>query len=280
MKQDVGLRKSTLLPVLSVALALGLVSNAHAQDQSAKGSNWYSGNWSLTIGAAGMVGPDFEGSQKYILSAVPLVSFGRQGTVTRFSSRNDNISFGLIDTGDFRAGLVGKLLLPRDSSDYRGLEGLHDVKFGGEAGLFAEFYPTDWLRVRGEVRRGIRTHNGYVGDLAIDAFTDVTPRIRISGGPRLSAASSDYFKAYYGVSDAESLTSGLSPYSPGGGFRSVGVGGAITWKTTDKVTTSLFAEYARLLGPAADSSLVRERGSADQFLVGLSATYRFDFTVP
>jgi outer membrane scaffolding protein for murein synthesis (MipA/OmpV family) len=280
MKQDVGLRKSTLLPVLSVALALGLVSNAHAQDQSAKGSNWYSGNWSLTIGAAGMVGPDFEGSQKYILSAVPLVSFGRQGTVTRFSSRNDNISFGLIDTGDFRAGLVGKLLLPRDSSDYRGLEGLHDVKFGGEAGLFAEFYPTDWLRMRGEVRRGIRTHNGYVGDLAIDAFTDVTPRIRISGGPRLSAASSDYFKAYYGVSNAESLTSGLSPYSPGGGFRSVGVGGAITWKTTDKVTTSLFAEYARLLGPAADSSLVRERGSADQFLVGLSATYRFDFTVP
>jgi outer membrane scaffolding protein for murein synthesis (MipA/OmpV family) len=169
--------------------------------------------------------------------------------------------------------------MPRDSSDYHGLKGLHDVKWGAEAGLFAEFYPTGWLRVRGEVRRGIRTHNGYVGDLAVDAFTDITPRIRISGGPRLSAATSDYFKAYYGVSDAESLTSGLSPYSPGGGFKSVGVGGAITWKTTDKVTTSLFGEYARLLGPAADSSLVKEHGSADQFMVGVSATYRFDFTL-
>jgi outer membrane scaffolding protein for murein synthesis (MipA/OmpV family) len=254
-----------------------LASGAFAQD--AKGSSWYSGNWSLTVGAAGMVGPDFEGSRKYILSAQPLVSFGRQGTVTRFSSRNDNISFGLVDTGDFRAGLVGKLLMPRDSNDYHGLEGLHDVKWGAEAGLFAEFYPTDWLRVRGEVRRGIRTHDGYVGDLAVDAFTNVTPRIRISGGPRLSAASSDYFKTYYGVSDAESLTSGLSPYSPGGGFKSVGVGGAVTWKTTDKVTTSLFGEYARLLGPAADSSLVKEHGSADQFMVGVSATYRFDFTL-
>jgi outer membrane scaffolding protein for murein synthesis (MipA/OmpV family) len=101
VKQDDGLQKSALLPVLSLGLALGLASGALAQD--AKGSDWYSGNWSLTIGAAGMVGPDFEGSQKYILSAVPLVSFGRQGTVTRFSSRNDNISFGLIDTGDFRA---------------------------------------------------------------------------------------------------------------------------------------------------------------------------------
>jgi len=39
-------------------------------------------------------------------------------------------------------------------------------------------------------------------------------------------------------------------------------------------------EYRRLLGPAADSSLVQERGSRNQVLVGLSATYRFDFTLP
>ena len=37
-------------------------------------------------------------------------------------------------------------------------------------------------------------------------------------------------------------------------------------------------EYARLLGPAADSSLVKERGSPDQFTVGVSASYRFDST--
>jgi MipA family protein len=35
-----------------------------------------------------------------------------------------------------------------------------------------------------------------------------------------------------------------------------------------------------LMGAAADSSLVRERGSPDQFLVGVTATYRFDFTLP
>ena len=56
-----------------------------------------------------------------------------------------------------------------------------------------------------------------------------------------------------------------------------GVGGAIDWKTTDKLTTSIFAEYARLTGPAADSSLVEERGSPNQYLFGVSATYRFDF---
>jgi outer membrane scaffolding protein for murein synthesis (MipA/OmpV family) len=57
------------------------------------------------------------------------------------------------------------------------------------------------------------------------------------------------------------------------------VGGAVTWKTTEKITTSAFVEYSRLLGPAADSSIVRQGGSADQVLVGASATYRFDFSM-
>jgi outer membrane scaffolding protein for murein synthesis (MipA/OmpV family) len=33
------------------------------------------------------------------------------------------------------------------------------------------------------------------------------------------------------------------------------------------------------MGPAADSSIVRERGSRNQFTMGVSATYRFDFTM-
>jgi outer membrane scaffolding protein for murein synthesis (MipA/OmpV family) len=41
----------------------------------------------------------------------------------------------------------------------------------------------------------------------------------------------------------------------------------------------VFSEYTRLLGPAADSSLVEERGSPNQFTFGVSAAYRFDFTM-
>jgi len=165
-------------------------------------------------------------------------------------------------------------LLDGDSSD---LAGLDPIEFGVEVGGFAEFYPTDWLRVRGELRRGFRAHEGVVGDVAVDAFADITPEVRVSGGPRVSFASADYFDAYYGVTPAESAASGPAPYSPGSGMKSVGVGGAIDWKTTEKLTTSVFAEYSRLTGPAADSSLVRERGSPNQYMLGVSATYEFDF---
>ena len=243
------------------------------------GEHFWSGDWYLKVGAAGFAAPRYDGAKSYLFQATPMISLGKAGSATRFSSRNDNISIGFVDTGDFRAGLTGKLIFPRDSSNYRALRGLHDVDFGGELGLFAEYYPLDWMRVRGEVRKGIVTHDAIVGDLAVDAFTNLTPALQLSGGPRLSAATADYFRTYYGVSPAESLASGLSPYSPGGGLKSAGFGGALTWKTTDKVTFSLFGEYQHLLGPAADSSIVGERGSRDQFLLGVSATYRFDFSL-
>ncbi len=206
--------------------------------------HFWSGDWYLKVGAAGLVAPKFEGSNKYRFSAQPLISLGRQGEATRFSSRNDNVSFALIDNNRIRAGLAGKLLFERDDD----IHGLKDTKFGGEVGGFAEVYPADWMRVRGEVRQGIRAHKGVVADISADAFYDVTPVIRVSAGPRATFASKDYFKTYYGVDAEESTASGLSEYNPGGGFKSAGFGGAINWKATDKIDTSLFGEYTRLQG--------------------------------
>lgn len=268
----------SLMRISAVAVALSLTVAPQAGAQEGGGLfGWVHGDWYLTLGAAGFVAPRFEGDDSYLFSVTPMISLGKAGPEARFTSRNDNISFSLIDNGGFRAGATGKLIFERDGDTADDLKGLDPIRFGGEAGAFAEVYPTDWLRVRGELRQGIRSHDGIVGDVAVDAFTDVTPTVRLSGGPRLSFASSDYFDAYYGVSPDEAAASGLSEYAPKSGVKSAGAGGAITWKTTERVTTSVFGEYSRLMGPAADSSLVRERGSKNQWMFGVSATYRFDF---
>jgi MipA family protein len=246
----------------------------------AEGSYFWSGDWYLKVGAAGFSAPRYEGAKKHLFQVSPLISLGKAGSTVRFSSRNDNPSFALIDHGAFRAGATGKLVMPRDEDDSEDLRGLTPVKFGGELGVFAEVYPTDFLRVRGEVRHGIRSHDGVVADIAADAFVDVLPDVRISAGPRMTIASKDYMDAYYGVKPSQVAASGLAAYDPGGGIHSVGAGAAITWQVNEKIETSAFAEYKRLVGPAADSSLVRQRGDRDQFLIGVAATYRFDFTLP
>ncbi|MCF3640654.1 MipA/OmpV family protein [Rhizobium sp. TRM95111] len=265
--------RSSVLAAVAAAV-LSLPATASAAD------HWWSGDWYLKLGASGAVGPRFEGSDSYIFQAAPMISLGKAGNVVRFSSRNDNPAFALIDSGAFRAGITGKLVMPRDNDDSDDLRGLAPVKLGVELGGFAEVYPTDWLRLRGEVRHGIRSHSGLVADVSADAFADVTETVRVSAGPRMTFASNDAMDAYYEVTPARAARSGLSAYNPDGGIQSAGVGAAVNWQATDKIETSLFGEYKRLMGDAADSSLVRERGKRDQFLIGVSATYRFDFTIP
>ncbi|MDH6229884.1 outer membrane protein [Mesorhizobium soli] len=258
---------------LSMAVVLGFSGGPAAAD------SWFSGDWYLQVGAAGFSAPKFEGAKGRIFSASPLISLGRAGSQVRFTSRNDNMSFSMLDVGSLRAGPVGKIVWGRSSGDADETKGLDSVKWGLEAGGFAEVYPTDWLRVRGEVRRGFRSHSGVVTDVFVDAFQDVTSTVRISGGPRLQIGSAKYLDAYYGVTPAESVRSGLRPYKADTGLSAVGVGGEIKWRTTDAITTSAFGEYRRLMGSAKDSSLVRQRGSANQLMLGVSATYRFDFTM-
>lgn len=264
--------RSALLSVLSAGLIL-------SSSSALAGEAWWSGDWYVKLGGAGFVAPRFQGDNSYILQGKPLISIGKGDETVRFTSRNDNASFSLYENQLIRMGVTGKILLPRDGDTSDDLKGLKPVEWGGELGGFAEVYPTDWMRFRTEVRQGIRSHDGIVADLAADAFYDVTPTIRVSAGPRLSFATEGYMDAYYGVNAKESAKSGLSKYNPDGGLQSTGIGGAINWKATENVDTSLFAEYSRLLGPVADSSLVEERGSKDQFLIGVSATYKFNFRI-
>ncbi|MBX3576424.1 MAG: MipA/OmpV family protein [Rhizobiaceae bacterium] len=250
--------------------------HSFAQDGEG-GGGLFSGNWYLTVGVSLYRAPRYEGSGEYMLSAMPILSLGRAGGQPRFTSRNDNMSLAFFDTGAFRIGAVGKLVFRRDATDSPDLAGLSPVPFGVEAGGFVDLYPADWLRFRTEVRRGFRAHEGVVADFAVDAFADLSEQVQISAGPRAKWASARYFDAYYGVDAAESAASGLSPYAPISGMGSIGFGGALTFKATEKVNVSLFGEYSRLVDQAAASSLVNERGSRNQTLVGVSTTYRFDF---
>jgi outer membrane scaffolding protein for murein synthesis (MipA/OmpV family) len=269
------LRNNFLAAALSAALLVLPLSA-----QAGEGGWWWSGDWDVKLGATAFTAPRYRGDNSYLFQVKPLISVGRAGNAVRFSSRDDNPSFALYDEGMVRAGLTGKLVMPRDAGDSADLKGLKAVKFGLEAGVFAEVYPSDWLRLRGEVRHGIRSHQGIVADLAADVFADITPNVRISAGPRLTLASADYMNTYYGVDATASRKSGLTAYSPEGGLESAGVGAQIDWKVTDRMEAGAFADYRRLMGPAGDSSLVQERGTRNQFIFGVSTSYRFGVAIP
>jgi len=231
----------------------------------------------VTLGADFRVRPTFYGGDSSKFFPFPVGSISIGPPVRRFSSIKDGASIGLFDQGMVRAGaVIGAKWHRREKDDRVALRGLGNVDFAIEPGVFAEVYPVAWLRGRVEVRHGFGGHSGTLADVSADAFGDVLPGWRLSAGPRLSLASSDYAQTYFGVNAVQSARSGLPVFSPGGGVKSYGVGTALQWRATDAIIATAYAEYERLAGDIGRAPLVRQRGSRDQAMFGLRVTYSFD----
>jgi outer membrane protein len=220
--------------------------------------------------------PNFEGSDRYTFLPFPLFDIRRAGTPPRFHSPRDGFGAAILDSGSFRAGPALKIRLPRRESSDSDLSGLGSIEMAFEVGGFAEFWPTEWLRTRAELRQGFGGHHGVVSDLTADIVMPVTPKLTLSGGPRTTIMSDKANDPYFSVDTTQSAASGLPVYSAGGGFQSVGAGAQARYQWSPQWATSVFLEYERLVGDAANSPIVTQRGSRDQWQVGLGVTYSFD----
>lgn len=221
-------------------------------------------------------GPSFPGSDDISVYGFPSVSFRRASSPARFSAPDDGLSFSVLEGGSLRFGVVGRFQGGRYYEDDRRLFGLSKVDWTVEPGLFAEFWATDWLRTRAEIRRGFNGHEGFVGDLGVDVvhrFGAVTASI----GPRLALRDSDFVRTYFGVTPWEAaLNRVVPPYRPSGGIYSAGAVASLGYDWTPRWNTSAYVSYNRLVGDAADSPIVRQFGSEHQFGGGVTISYTFD----
>jgi len=229
----------------------------------------------VTLTANGQVGPRFPGSDEYTVVGFPSFSFRRVGEPRRFSTPDDGFSLPLYDTPQFRAGLAGRYRGGRyDGSDHE-LEGLKDVHWAVEPGLFVEYWPFEFLRARAELRYGIGGYHGIVGDVGLD-FVQRYGAITLSAGPRLALGGGEFTRTYFGVKPYEAALNGVvTPYRPSGGVTSVGVATAISYDWSPQWSSTASVSYARLVSDAADSPIVKSFGSENQLKFGLSLSYSF-----
>ena len=157
----------------------------------------------------------------------------------------------------------------------RGYRHIGSVDLSIEGGAFAEFWPTEALRTRVEVRNSVIGGKGMVGDVSADAVWRPTPAMVVTGGPRLSLANMDFMSTYYTVDPSLAAASGLPVYYAKAGLRSYGAGSMLKYAWSDQWTTLAFVEYQRLAGSAGDSPVIASRGTENQVSVGLGATYTF-----
>lgn len=234
-----------------------------------------SGGYTVTVGSEARVTPRWVGSDHFAVLPVPLFDVRRAGTPEKFHSPRDGIGVGVYSTQFFTVGPVVELEFARRVKSDPALTGMGDLKLAVLAGGFVDFWPTQWLRARTELKVGVHGHHGFVADQAIDLVVPFN-QWTFSGGPRMTFADTTANGRYFSISTAQSEASGLPVYDAKAGVRSLGAGAQAKYRWNKEWATHAFVEFDRLVGPAANSPLVYERGDPNQRTVGAGVTYSFD----
>lgn len=243
-------------------------------------------DWIVTVGIEARILPEWPGAstKKIGFTALPLFSIRKEGTPPEFFAPRDSFGFNIIDLGQFKLGPAIQFIGDRQAQNYKELYGLGNVGYTGQVGLFAEYWPVSWLRLRGEVRQGIGGETGITGDGFLDAVVPIG-QWTWSGGPRVTAQTTAAVSPYYSITPAQAAATAtlvpvtglaaLPAYNASGGLYSYGAGTQLLYRFNPQWETHAFIEYQRLTGSVADSPIVTDRGSANQFTYGIGASYSF-----
>ena len=261
--------------ILAACASLAVASAA--AEPASRASQPATNAWTVMLGIEGRLEPVFPGSGNYEVLPYPVFKIRRAGPPEQFSAPRDSVAISLYDLSYFRVGAVGQVRRARNQSDDPALNGLGNVPWAGEIGGFAEYWWARWLRGRAEVRQGFGGHHGIVSDLMVDGVIPVTGQLTFSGGPRMTLATAAANDPYYSITPFQSYLSGLPVYNAKGGVQSVGAGVQARYRWNQVWATYAFMEYQHLTSGAGNSPLVEQRGSPDQFWVGIGTSYAFNF---
>ena len=98
--------------------------------------------------------------------------------------------------------------------------------------------------------------------------------VAYSAGVDSTYGTDDYMDEFFSVGANNAARSGLSRYSADAGFKDIGLEAALTYKFTPRWSVTGLGRYARLIGDAEDSPIVKT-GSENQFVTGVLVGFSF-----
>lgn len=235
-------------------------------------------DWRLGVGP--YVAPVFEGSKDYTIKPAPVISVTIPKVMRVDDNNIDFIAFDQVievgdSTGKFEAGPAVNFDFGRGESDSPALRGLGNVGFSLELGGYVGFTlgPAKLnLEISQDVLHG---HKGAIADLSASFILIERPRFTLGASVLLTWASARYMKSFFGINAVQSAASGLPTYRAGGGLKNGGVSLHASYDLSRHWSILGNLGYERLLTSAAESPLVKLRGSPDQITAGTFVVYVF-----
>ena len=227
----------------------------------------------VRAGLGAQVRPDYYGADKTVVAPLVDIDIARGDNLFKFEAPDDHLAIAVINKDGLSIGPAANIASSRKDSDVGAPLG--KVKTTIEAGAFAQYQWGESIRLRAEVLKGIGGHKGLVGALGADKVWRDGDRYVFSVGPRLLVSDGRYQRAYFGVTPAAAVATGLPAYRPGGGIHGAALASGLSYQFSPRIGAFGFARYERLLGDAARSPVVREFGSRNQYSAGVGLNYSF-----
>lgn len=117
------------------------------------------------------------------------------------------------------------------------------------------------------------TDNGWTVGANAWGLVPVATPVSLGFGAGTTWGNDDYTSTYFGVSQEGAMVSGLPAFDAGSGMRDIRVWAVGILHLSKKWHAGAGLLYSRMLGDAADSPIVDERGSKDQWIYGIGMLY-------
>lgn len=271
---------ATRIALAAALLLLPLAATAQQQPaQPLAGGAPAKPDWDIRIGAGAIYQPEYEGSDDYEANALPLLNISYRDLVfLRFNTLGANLFTwqGPRDSDKLQVGPLVRYQFGRDAGDSDDLRGMGDIDGGIDVGAFLTYRAGPWSAGVTLFRDASDAYDGGMTARFAGGYAHTfTPQLRLRSEIFTTWADDSYMESFFGVTAVQSQRSGMRQYRPEGGVKDVGLQLDLDYSLTQNWGVTGRLGYKRMLGDAADSPLVEDRGSANQLSTGLFLTYKF-----
>ena len=252
-------------PVFKAAIGGIALAGAAGAAQAAEPVTFF--GYILNASVSGQYAPTYEGGKHFTEFPGGSLAITKPWDFDAFTPPDDAASLGLLNTKHVQFGAAVSLRENRYNDDE--LQGMRSIGWALMGGGYMNIWPTHWIRIHVEGLKGLTSESGVVVNTGMD-FVHHPKNWNLSIGPRYSWGDAKFNNTYFGVIPGEAAASPYihTAYEPGAGSHYAGVEAMAEYKWRPRWRLTFNANYNRLLARDADSPLVRQIGTPNQYGVG------------
>ncbi|WGF90418.1 MipA/OmpV family protein [Marinivivus vitaminiproducens] len=232
-----------------------------------------SDDWSFAVGGGAAIKPEFEGSEDYEIIPIPALRAERGPYYVSLDAYT--LRANLVPSEVFNAGPIVNYRPKRGSADNNAVDDLENVDPAVEVGAFGSMFLNGFI-LNGSVSHDVANgHDGLLATAGTGFGFPVGEDIGVSAVISTTYASGNYMSTYFGIDNDNAARSGLDEYDADGGFKDVGLTLTARYTFSPSLAVTGSTSFTRLIGDAADSPIVDDEGSENQFTGAVTLVYMF-----